>query len=793
MKSVQYLLTLLLGLFAFQVQAQQLTQTIRGRVTENETLQPIAGALVELISAEGTPKTQTDTAGNFRFDKVAIGRHMLRITAGGFKEGFISDIILNSAREVVLNISLEADFVKIKTAEVVVKRNNPAATNNDLVLVSGRNFTIDQTNRYAGSLGDPSRMVANFAGVSSVGSQRNDIIIRGNSPMGLLWRLDGADIPNPNHYASQGATGGPVSILNNNTLANSDFLTSAFPAEYGNATSGVFDLKMRNGNDQKRQWMGQVGFNGFEAGAEGPFARKNGGSYIINYRYSTLAFMSTLGFKLTYGGVPYYQDLSFKVNLPHTKTGEWALIGVGGLSSISILDKNRDTTDMSYGSAYRNNIINGSNMGVLILSNVNYLGKRGYWKNVLNLNAQKRFTRVDSVTNTDETPWKYAEQALNTRAQWHSFVNFKLSNRVAMRSGFFVNQLGSDLRDSFRNGETVRTLRNYQGNNFLGQAYTQWKLQAAKNVVVTPGLYYQYWAANKQSRVEPRLGIKWNTGKKSSIFGGVGMHSSTQPLEVYHARVWDSVLLKYRQPNKDLGFTKSNHAALGFELLPFRSLRFRVETYYQILNGVPVETTSKNNFSLLNWGADFTGLPVLDTLLNKGKGKNYGVEFTLEKFFSNNYYFLVTTSIFKSQYATTDNQWRSTAWDGNYIVNALAGYDLKLGKNKNSIVSFNVKGTIAGGRRYTPVNVAETIKNGNLVQYDYAHAFESKFDDYFRLDLRIGYKRNGKHVTQEWAVDLQNVTNHKNPLTMSWDFNAKKVRTEYQQGFYPMMMYRIYF
>lgn len=143
-----------------------------------------------------------------------------------------------------------------------------------MATVSARSFTVEETSRYAGSLNDPSRMAANYAGVSSTSDARNDIIIRGNSPLGVLWRLNGMEIPNPNHFGSLGTTGGPVSILNNNLLDKSDFLTGAFPAEYGNALAGVFDLQMRSGNNEKTEFLGQVGFNGFELGAEGPIGKK---------------------------------------------------------------------------------------------------------------------------------------------------------------------------------------------------------------------------------------------------------------------------------------------------------------------------------------------------------------------------------------------------------------------------------------------------------------------------------------------------------------------------------------
>ncbi|MBL7812333.1 MAG: TonB-dependent receptor [Bacteroidetes bacterium] len=786
--------SILLALYGQFLQAQSLTQVIRGKVLDNETRMTIALAKIQILTLQEKPQVLTDSLGEFVFTSVPVGRHMIRISADGYAEQVLSDIILNSAKQVVLQVELAASVIQLNQAEVKVKRNDPAGTHNDLALISGRKFTIDQTNRYAGSLGDPSRMAANFAGVSSVGSQRNDIIIRGNSPMGLLWRLEGADIPNPNHYASQGATGGPVSILNNNTLANSDFLTGAFPAEYGNAGSGVFDLKLRSGNNRKHEFLGQVGFNGFEAGAEGPLRKKNGGSYLVNYRYSTLALMSKLGFKLTYGGVPLYQDLTFKINLPKTKTGEWALMGIGGKSAIEILDKNRDTTDMSYGNSYRNNILNGSDMGVVILNNVKRLGKTGYLRNTISVSYQKRFTRVDSVRDDGVLHgWKYAEDAINTRFQWHGMANVRLSNRLSMRSGAMINRLGSHLRDSFKNGEVVRALRDFEGNSMLLQVYHQWKWQLANRWLLTPGVYTQYWTQNGKWAAEPRLGARYTLSRRSSLQAGAGIHHTLQPLEIMYTRIWDTLQNKYREPNTKLGYSRAKHAVVGFEWLPFSALRIKTEFYYQYLDKVPVDIRTKNNLSLLNWGADFGGLPAVDSFVNQGKGRNYGVEITIEKFFSKGYYWLLTTSLFDSRYAMSDGVWKNTAWNGHYVINALAGYDWKPGKNKNNIVSFNLKFTSAGGRRYIPVDVAETMKSSTQVVYDMAHAFEKQFADYFRADLRIGFKRNGKRITQEWAVDLQNVTNRMNPLTMGWDYRQKTVRTEYQQGFFPMMQYRLYF
>jgi hypothetical protein len=180
-----------------------------------------------------------------------------------------------------------------------------------MATVSARNFNPEEASRYVASREDIARMATNFAGVKGSDDSRNDIVIRGNSPNGVLWRVEGLDIGNPNHFASFGTTGGPVNIINNKMLGNSDFLTGAFPAEYGNGISGVFDLKLRNGNKEKNEFTAQIGILGLEGTAEGPINEKKGSSYIISYRYATLSIMNKLGINFGAAGNPSYQDLNF--------------------------------------------------------------------------------------------------------------------------------------------------------------------------------------------------------------------------------------------------------------------------------------------------------------------------------------------------------------------------------------------------------------------------------------------------------------------------------------------------
>src|SRR5688572_7247398 len=331
------------------VQAQS-TQTLRGRIVDEVDNTPLIGVNIIVVSTTDTQLgSTTDIDGNYRIEGVPVGRQTIKVTYVGYEEQTVSNIVVTAGKEVILNFGLTETVSELSEVVVVADtKEDKTATNNDLAVVSARSFNVDDTKRYAGALGDPSRMAANFAGVVGGNDSRNDIVVRGNSPTGMLWQLEGLNIPNPNHFGALVSTGGPVSILNNNNLDKSDFMTSAFPAQYGNATAGVFDLRLRDGNNQKREFMGQVGFNGFEFGAEGPFSKKSKASYIVNYRYSTLAIFQTLGIEFGTGSnTPLYQDINFKASFPTGEKGKLSFFGLGGLSEIDLLgseaDLNEDT------------------------------------------------------------------------------------------------------------------------------------------------------------------------------------------------------------------------------------------------------------------------------------------------------------------------------------------------------------------------------------------------------------------------------------------------------------------
>lgn len=785
-------------LLGWAAKAQNLTQTVRGLVVDKETQAPLSFANVVILDSDPILGASADMQGYFKIEEVPVGRIDLQITYVGYDPIYIAGIEVTTGKEVVLTVQMEES---ITLQEVVVTDElDKGGTVNEMSLVSTRTFSVEESKRYAGTMNDVSRMAMNFAGVRASNDAVNDIVIRGNSPNGLLWRLEGIDIPNPNHFGDGGATGGPISMLNNNVLSNSDFLTGAFPAEYGNALSGVFDLRLRKGNNERHEFLGQIGFNGFEFGAEGPINKEKYSSYLINYRYSTLEVLQKMGMDFGTGtAVPYYQDITFKLNFPGKKFGSFSMFGIGGISDISFLDSENEpgeAPDDFYGNTYEEDIINANKIGVVGVTHNLLLGEKAYWRLTVAGSAITNQTEIDSLSTVDreKLPWWRANFHRNKLGlAW--YVNAKLNPRNSIRVGVFADYMIFNLKDSLYNGSTgeFETLTNYDGNTYLIQPYAQWQHKLSEIVTFNFGLHTSYLGYNGSATVEPRAGAKWQFTERQTLSLGFGMHSQMPPIEVLQSQVIQPDG-SYVTPNEAVGFTKSNHFVLGYDLAITENIRMKLEGYYQSISDAVVEVPL-SPYSMLNRGSFsfVTG----DSLINGGTGTNYGIEFTLEKFITNGGYFLFTMSLFESNYKGSDGVERNTAFNGNYVFNLLGGQEFQFKSKKENpkrIHKLVIDGKVilAGGQRYTPIDPVTSAVIGESY-FIGEQAYSQQFEPYFRIDARVGYKMIGKKITQEWAFDVQNVIDYKNPLYKTWDSSSGQVVTVNQLGLFPVMLYRINF
>ena len=767
------------------------TQTIKGFITDKQSQVPLIGVSIQLVNSNPLLGAISNDKGEFKILNVPIGRWQLIAKSVSYKEKVIS-IILNSGKESISNIELEE--IIINGEEIIITtEHDKTQSNNKMSAVSSRIFSAEEASRYAGSRNDPSRMAANYAGVSGTNDSRNDIIIRGNSPIGILWRLNGIDIPNPNHFGNAGTTGGPISILNNNTLGNSDFITGAFAADYGNATSGVFDLKMREGNTGKKEFTAQIGFNGFELGAEGPFSKKENSSFMINYRYSTLSVFKAL--KISFGtgsAVPQYQDISFKTDFATTKYGKFSFWGIGGLSYVAILESDKKSGQNLYGINNRDSYFN-SNVGVSGFSHTYLFKRNAYLKTNIGISGQYNNIITNKIDSSFNTPNfiipEYRQETQNIRYTFNSTFNKKFNSRDFFNIGINLELYKSSFIDSINNlfgKNTFITLRNYKGSTSLLRSFSQWQHKFSDNFLFNIGINYQYFLLNQSSAIEPRFGIKYNINQKQSISLGSGLHSQIQPAYIYFASEMQNGIRQ--ETNKNLDFTKSSHIVASYENNFSANFRLKTEIYYQYIYNAPVKNYP-NTFSALNLGADFFS-PNISNLVSKGNGYNYGLEITLEKFYNKGYYFLFTTSLFESKYKASDNITRNTAFNGNYVFNLLGGKEIKI-KDRHTF-SVDLRGVFSGGKRYSPINLEESISQKTEVR-DLTKAYQFQYSDYFRLDIKPGYRFNSKKVTHEFSIDIQNITRHLNVFQQYYDISSQEIKTDYQLIFFIIPQYKILF
>lgn len=792
MKLFQQLMlwSLLLG-SSMLTKANNPGQTIRGTVIDKQSQSTLPGVNVVILNTNPAVGTSTDMDGKFKLSGLEPGRYDLRIFSMGYQEVVIPNIMLTSGKEIVLEIGMEESINALKEAVVVGTKKNE--TNNELISVSGRSFSMEEVNRYAGGRSDPSRMAANFAGVSTPDDSRNDIVIRGNSPTGVLWRIEGLNVPNPNHFSTIGTTGGPVSGLNTNMLKNSDFFTSAFPAEYGNANAGVFDLGFRNGNAEKREHTLQLGaLTGLEAMTEGPINKEKGSSYLLAYRYSFTGVAQAIGIPIGTTATPFYQDLSFKINSGNSKAGKFTLFGLGGKSEINFAHDEIDSTDL-FADPSRDSYFT-SDIGLAGLKHFIRLNDKSYINTVIGASYAASNYEEDTLTKTDDATTRVVENRVEQiRYIANTSFNSKVNAKLFVKAGAIAEVIKLNLY--YRTREfTPDWLQVWDFNDYttLLQGYAHAKYNVNGRLTINAGLHSQYLTLNDSYSIEPRLGIKYQLSERQSLNFGYGLHSQMQPTDVYFFRSVDAAG-NYLQTNKDLDFTRSQHYVLGYDVTPYADWRIKTEVYYQLLNNVPV-TINPSSYSMLNAGASFNPNEVAN-LVNSGSGTNYGFELTVEKFFSKGYYALITGTLYESKYEGSDGIERNSAFNGKHVYNVLFGKEIKLGKDKRNALTFDLKVTGAGGRYYTPVDLEASRLLGQQVLKNDDFAFTERNPDFFRMDFKVGYTHNSakRKLSQSWSFDIQNITNHKNVFAQRYNPINQSINTAYQIGFFPNFVYRVQF
>jgi hypothetical protein len=772
--------------------------TIKGTVLDEQSELPIIGAAVELLGASGTTGAVTDLDGYFVLNDVPFGRNAIRISYLGYESITLPNIDVSAGKDVILNIGLQESVQELNEVVVSAKTIKDQAQN-DMAAISARQFSVEEVNRYAGGRSDVARLASNFAGVSAPDDSRNDIVIRGNSPIGVLWRIEGIPVPSPNHFSTFGTTGSPVSALNPNVLRNSDFMTSAFPAEYGNANAGVFDIGFRNGNKDRTEYTLQLGaFSGLEAMVEGPFG-KSGGSFLVAGRYSFIGLIGAAG---STTATPDYQDVSFKVDFGNSAAGRFTLFGIGGRSDIDFLGAEIDQGDL-FATEDEDSFVRG-NFGTVGLKHNLIIGKNTYLRTVIGGSHRGNIFEQDRYHNpgTAEQSKLRITEIDNSESRYtvSSYLNSKLGAQQTIRVGVLYENIGSnaffrdreDSPDLNGDGEADWfTVYDFNGRFGLLQPFAQTQYRLTNALTINAGLHGQYSGLNQQFVLEPRASASLALNSRNKITLGYGMHQQHAPLPLLFLN--EEVNGELVRTNTELDFVRSQHYVFGYDTKLGEDWRLKTEVYYQGIDRAPVEQQA-SSYSTLTEGADFAFSEDKTSLVNEGTGYNRGLEITLEKFYSKGYHLLATGSFFESKYKGSDGIERSTPFDNGYVVNLLAGKEFPIGRAGRNVFLIDTKLTTSGGRWYTPVDLdASRLAGFEILREN--EAFSEQYEAYFRWDVKLGMKFNSakNKVSHQFYLDLQNVTNRENVFARQFNRLTSNVDQINQIGFFPDFLYRVQF
>jgi hypothetical protein len=730
-----------------------------------------------LLNEIKVDSTQTTLSGTYHFDSVMIGIYDLSFSHPKFESFVLPDVTLLSSRKKEVHIHLEEHYQEL--AEFVVKpKKDRSKHNNDMATNSVRTIYVQDMSKLAGSLDDPIRVAGMLPGVTSDAAfSENFISIRGNSPRGLKYVVEGVELNNPTHFARIGSSGGTFTIFSTQVLDKSDFYIGAFPAEYNNALSGILDVNFRKGNNEEKETSLKIGTLGIDLTTEGPIKKQSGSSFLINYRYSVVGLARLIG----YPTQPTYQDLSFVLDFPKNK-GSLKVFGMAGTSDrkrIAVADSTTWEGDID-----RYNLFLRGDMASLGLSYKHLINDKTNWKLTL-LGSSYRQADNRNFLQSD-----YSEIIRNKNEYTSSplsaafSIKHRFSNRIRLKSGISTEWAIHDWEVLKHNVDFNRldTAVYGLGTSLTNKAFSQFQFFITEKIKLNGGIAILSYNVNNKFSIEPRIGITKEV--KDGVFSlALGKHSQVEHFATYMYQNENGLT-----PNKNLDFAKAYHAIAGFKSTLFKNHYFNIEAYYQQLYDVPGEVNG--TYSVLN----ISELEEVRPLSNIGEGNNYGIDLSLERYASKGLYYMINASLYQSHYKDGNGDWRSTEFDQRFNIKFLAGKEYIIGeqKNKRNFIGWNTNLAYVGGRPYTPIDLVssmlaeETILNEPL-------AYTLREDNLLFLDVTLTYKINKKGKTGIRSLQIKNLFSNGNAIYREYDSVLDKEVTIPSSSFFPNLSYKIEF
>lgn len=764
-------------------------QTVRGQIVDQVTGKGLSNVLVELLNYTPRVAAISNEDGSFELNNVPIGYQRIRVNGYGYYDVVYTELVI-AGKQSVIKVKMEEEIeIEIATIEATTDgriKNAKMTTIDEMNIVSARPFNIEETNRYITGFGGPARAVTNYPGLLNTDDAQNYIVSRGYSPYGIQWMVEGVPVENPHHFATMGNTGSLFPLLNNNLLATSDFVNGAFSARYNNVYAGMFDINMRKGNNERHEFSAQLSIYGAEFIAEGPF-KKKGASYAVAVRAGIFDVLQQLGVSLGTNATPRYYDVNFKVDIPTKKAGHFSLFGIGGLSDIAVLDEGPAGED-AFVNAGTNFYINTS-FGLMGMNHLKHFDNDVSLKTTLSYLIEDYKLHRDTIFPDTILPF-FTVRNFRQRAGISTILSKKFNSQFVLRGGASAYVHFISVKGEWRRRNEMHSFAD--DIEVLASAFVEARYKFSSSFAFVMGVQGMYWSLNKNSwAVEPRVALDWRAGKRHRFSLGYGWNSKIQSFAM-------SFLVKkqtdgsYDNSNRDLGLNRSHQLVLSYDASFARVWGVKANAYVSYNTNLAVDQT-RNSFSIVNYG-NFAVYPDSTSLMTTGEALNYGVEVSIEKFFSKGFYGLLSSAYQRSLYQGSDEVWRNSAFDAQHVTSLVMGKEFKIGKKKQNVIYGDFRFNMHGGLPYTPIDLEASKLAGEEVLIG-DQAYTKRLGLYKRIDVRIGARFNHprKRISHHVYVVVQNATMFRNDFEVKYNPTTEEIVTTQQFGLIPNLFYQVYF
>ena len=739
------LFVFLITLLPVSLLAQQ--GVIRGRVLNKATNEAIPYATV-IISGTGTGATTTEE-GRFVIKDLEPGRYNLEVRSLGFKTERVYEVAVTNARPAEINISLSEEAERLQEVEVVAS----SFSKTDESPVSLRSIGPDEIRRSPGGNRDISKVIRSLPGAATAPSFRNDIIIRGGAPSENKYYLDGIEVPNINHFQTQGSSGGPVGLINVDFIKEVDFYSGAFPANRGGALSSIFEFRQREGRTDEWIFNATVGATDFGVTAEGPVGDSASVIFSVRRSYLQLLFKA-----LELPFLPVYNDYQLKYQWQPNRKNRFTLISLGALDNFELNMAANETEEQRY---LLNTLPVSDQWNYTIGAKWEYFRTNGYYALVLSRNMLDnkavKWANNDS-SNPENLLLDYHSQEIENKLRLEDYRQLNSGLRFTYGINYeYASYFADDFYKTVAQGapltkDFTSTLHLHKWGLF-GQA-SQQLLQG--QLVLSAGFRmdatdYSDEMNRMWEQFSPRLSAAYYFLPKWSINFNAGRYYQLPTYVVMGFRDSKTAELVNRQNN--LEYLQADHLVTGLEWAPNNFMRLTLEGFYKWYDNYPYLLDL--GVSLANLGADF-GVVGQSPVVSASKGRAYGLEFLLQQKLASSFYGTLAYTLVRSEFTGPNEIYKPSAWDYRHILSLTGGKRFK--RNWELGARF----LLSGGPPYTPYNLAVSLQKENWDRSgqgiaDYSRLNEERLKPFHQLDLRV----DKKYFFPKWSLnvyfDVQNL------------------------------------